>query len=288
MAIIVGLVIVLGCVFGIYAAIGGNMEIITHAAPHEFGTIFGASVGAFIIANRGHILKGVLKGFGKAFKGPKWKKQDYIDLLCLMFALIKVAKSKGLIGLEPHIEKPHESPIFQKYPHILHDHFATDFIADTFRMITMSLEDPYQIEDNMQKQIDKHHHEAIHPAHSLQTMADGLPAIGIVAAVLGVIKTMGSINAPVAVLGAMIGGALVGTFLGVFLSYCLVGPIASRLNEIIEEEGQFYNIIRDVMVGYLHGQAVQVAVEVGRGQVPSHMQPTFFELEEAINTAQSS
>lgn len=285
MAIIIGLVIVLACVFGVYAAVGGNIDIILHAAPHEFATIFGASTGALIIANRGHILKGILRGFGKAFKGPKFKKQDYVDLLCLMFQLVKLAKSKGLIALEPHIEKPSESSIFQKYPKIVEDHFACDFICDTFRMVTMSLEDPYQVEDAMQKQLDKHHHEAVHPGHSLQTMADGLPAIGIVAAVLGVIKTMGAISSPVEVLGAMIGGALVGTFLGVFLSYCVVGPIASRLNEIVEEEAQYYYIIRDIMVGYLHGQAVQIAVEVGRGSVPSLLQPTFFELEEAITNA---
>ena len=285
MAIIIGLVVVLTCVFGVYAAIGGNMGIIMHAAPHELATILGASIGAVIISNRGHILKGMGKGMGKAFKGAQFKKQDYVDLLCLMFQLVKLAKSKGLIALEPHIEKPEESTIFQKYPKILHDHFACPFICDTFRMVTMSLEDPYQVEDAMQKQLDKHHHEAAHPAHALQTMADGLPAIGIVAAVLGVIKTMGSINSPVEVLGAMIGGALVGTFLGVFLAYCLVGPIASRLTDIIEEEAQYYFIIRDIMVGYLHGQAVQIAVEVGRGCVPSRIQPTFLELEEAITAA---
>ena len=285
MAIIVGLLIVLGCVFGVYIAVGGNIEIIAHAAPHELATIMGAAIGAFIIANRGHILKATLGGLGHAFKGVKYKKQDYIDLLTLLYQLIKLVKSKGLIAIEAHIEKPEESDIFNKYPKLVHDHFATPFICDTFRMVTMSLEDPHQVEDNMQKQIDKHHHEALHPAHALQGMADGLPAIGIVAAVLGVVKTMASINEPVEILGAMIGGALVGTFLGVFLAYCLVGPIATRLNEISEEEGQFYNIIRDVMVGYLNGQAVQIAVEVGRGGIPSKLQPTFFELEQAIEAA---
>ena len=200
MAIIIGLVIVLGCVFGVYAAVGGNMGIIMHAAPHELATILGASIGALIIANRGVVLKKILKGFGKAFKGAQFKKQDYIDLLCLMFQLVKLAKSKGLIALEPHIEKPSESDIFNKYPKVVHDHFASDFICDTFRMITMSLEDPHQVENAMQNQLEKHHHEAAHGAHSLQSMADGLPAIGIVAAVLGVVKTMGSITAPVEVL----------------------------------------------------------------------------------------
>jgi len=149
----------------------------------------------------------------------------------------------------------------------------------------MSLEDPNQVQDHMDKLLEKHHHEALGPAHALQSMAEGLPAIGIVAAVLGVVKTMASINQPVEILGAMIGGALVGTFLGVFFSYCIFGPLAQRLTEIMNEEGQFYNIIRDTMVGYLNGQAVQIAVEVGRGGIPSKLQPTFFELEQSIEAA---
>ena len=285
MAIIIGIVIVLACVFGVYIASGGNIGIIIEAAPHEVATILGASVGAMVVANRGHILKAAGKGLGTAFKGPGYKKQDYIDLLCLLYTLIKLAKSKGLIALEPHIEKPEESDIFNKFPKLAHDHFITPFICDTFRMITMSLEDPHQIEDNMEKQIEKHHHESLAGAHALGTMAEGLPAVGIVAAVLGVVKTMASINSPVDVLGKMIGGALVGTFLGIFFSYCIFGPMAARLNEIKNEEGHMAYIIRDVMVGYLHGQAVQIAVEVGRGNVPSKMQPTFFELEQAIEAA---
>ena len=285
MAIIIGIVVVLGCVFGVYIASGGNIDIIIEAAPHEVATILGASIGALIIANRGHVIKAILKGFGHAFKGAKFKKQDYIDLLCLLYTLVKLAKSKGLIALEPHIEKPEESDIFAKYPKIQHDHFAAPFICDTFRMITMSLEDPHQVEDIMQKQLDKHHHEVAHPAHALQTMADGLPAVGIVAAVLGVVKTMASINSPVDILGKMIGGALVGTFLGIFFSYCIFAPIAQRLADIVEEEAQYYFIIRDILVGYLNGQAVQIAVEGGRGNVPSRLQPTFFELEQAIEAA---
>ncbi len=288
MAIIIGTLIVLGCVFGVFIASGGKIEIIMEAAPFEMVTILGASFGAMIIGNRGHILKSVGGGFGKAFKGPQYKKQDYIDLLCLLYTLIKLAKSKGLIALEPHIEKPEESDIFHKYPKLSHDHFATPFICDTFRMITMSLEDPNQVCDHMDKLIEKHHHEGHAAQHALATMAEGLPAVGIVAAVLGVVKTMASISSPVEILGEMIGGALVGTFLGIFFSYCIFGPIAGRLNEILTEEGQFYNIIRDTMVGYLNGQAVQVAVEVGRGAVPSKMQPTFFELEQSIEAAMAT
>jgi chemotaxis protein MotA len=191
-------------------------------------------------------------------------------------------KSKGVIALESHIEKPAESTIFQKFPRILKDHFATDFICDTLRMMTMNLEDPHQIEDAMEKQLEKHHHEALEPSHALQNLADALPALGIVAAVLGVIKTMGSITEPPEVLGGMIGGALVGTFLGVFLAYGLVGPMATRLKAIVDEEGSFYKIIQSVLVAHLHGNAAQISVEIGRGDIPSAAQPSFAELEEAL------
>jgi chemotaxis protein MotA len=151
-------------------------------------------------------------------------------------------------------------------------------------MMTMNLDDPHQVEDAMEKQLEKHHHEALKPAHALQNMADALPALGIVAAVLGIIKTMGSINKPPEVLGAMIGSALVGTFLGVFLAYGIVGPMATRLAAVEEEEGSFYKIIKSVLVAHLHGNAAQVSVEIGRGSVPSSMQPSFAQLEEALNT----
>jgi chemotaxis protein MotA len=164
------------------------------------------------------------------------------------------------------------------------DHFAVDFICDTLRMMTMNLEDPHQVEDAMEKQIEKHHHEASGPPHALQNMADALPALGIVAAVLGVIKTMSSITEPPAVLGGMIGGALVGTFLGVFLAYGLIGPMSTRLQNVIDEEGAFYRIIQAVLVAHLHGNAAQISVEIGRGSVPSGAQPSFLELEEALST----
>ena len=193
-------------------------------------------------------------------------------------------KSKGVIALESHIENPHESSIFNRYPKIGKDHFALDFICDTLRMMTMNLEDPHQVEDAMEKQLEKHHHEALAPAHALQQMADALPALGIVAAVLGVIKTMGSITEPPEILGGMIGGALVGTFLGVFLAYGLVGPMANRLKEIVDEEGAFYKIIQAVLVAHLHGNAAQISVEIGRGNVPGSSQPSFNELEQALTS----
>jgi chemotaxis protein MotA len=163
------------------------------------------------------------------------------------------------------------------------DHFAIDFICDTLRMMTMNLEDPHQVEDAMEKQLEKHHHEALAPAHAIQSLADALPALGIVAAVLGIIKTMGAISEPPEVLGEMIGSALVGTFLGVFLAYGLVAPFATRINQIVEEESAFYKIIQAVLVAHLHGNAAQISVEIGRGNVPSGSQPSFLELEEALS-----
>jgi chemotaxis protein MotA len=192
-------------------------------------------------------------------------------------------KTKGVVAIESHIEKPHESKIFEAYPKILKDHFATDLICDTLRMMTMNLEDPHQVEDAIEKQIEKHHHEAHGASHAIQNMADAMPALGIVAAVLGIIKTMGSIDQPPVYLGKLIGSALVGTFMGVFLAYGFIGPISARLGQVIDEEGQFYKIIRDVLVAHLHGNAAQVSVELGRGQIPSASQPSFAELEEALS-----
>jgi chemotaxis protein MotA len=279
---IVGIILLFVLVFGSFIMSGGKMDVIIEAAPHELMCILGAGIASFLISNSMTVIKATGGGFSKIFGGPKWKTADYRDLLGLLFLLTKTMKSKGVIALESHIEKPHESGIFLRYPRIMKDHFAVDFICDTLRMMTMNLEDPHQVEDAMEKQLEKHHHEGLAPAHALQSLADALPALGIVAAVLGVIKTMGSITEPPAVLGAMIGGALVGTFLGVFLAYGLVAPFATRLTAVVDEEGSFYKIIQSVLVAHLHGNAAQISVEIGRGSVPSEAQPSFLELEEAL------
>ena len=283
MLAIIGILCVFGLVFGGFLLAGGKMGPILKALPFEFMMIGGAGLGAFLISNKGNVAKATLKAFGKTFGNGKWKKQDYIDLLCLLFGLLKVVRTKGMIALESHIENPHESAIFSQYPRIEGDHFAIDFICDTLRMMSMNLEDPHQVENVMENQLEKHHHEAEDPAHSIQALADALPALGIVAAVLGVIKTMGSISEPVEVLGGMIGGALVGTFLGVFLAYGFVGPMAAKVTQVVSGEHQFYLIIRDVLVSHLHGNSPQISVEIGRGNVPSHYQPTFIALEELLN-----
>jgi chemotaxis protein MotA len=277
-----GIVILFACVFGGFIMSGGSLSAVIEAAPHELLTIGGAAIAAFLIGGSMHGLKKVCRDLKKVVSGPSWKDSDYRDLLCLLFLLTKTMKSKGLIALEAHIENPAESSIFKRYPRIMHDHFALAFICDTLRMMTMNLEDPHQVEAAMEKQLDKHHNEAMEAPLALQTMADGLPALGIVAAVLGVIKTMGAITEPPAVLGAMIGSALVGTFMGVFLAYGMVGPMSTRLKYVVDEDAQFYHVIRDILVAHLHGNAAQVSVEIGRGSVPSASQPNFAELEAAL------
>ena len=280
---IIGIVVVFAMVFGGFLLAGGHFDVILKAAPFEMMMIGGAAIGAFLIGNSFKTVLSVGGGFGKIMGGSKWKPKDYTDLLSLLFILTKTMKTKGVVAIEQHIENPKDSTIFQNYPKILKDHFATDLICDTLRMMTMNLDDPHQVEDAMEKQLEKHHHEHLGPPGALQNLADALPALGIVAAVLGVIKTMGAITEPPEVLGGMIGGALVGTFLGVFLAYGLVGPMAARLNAIVEEEGAFYRIIQSVLVAHLHGNAAQISVEIGRGSVPSGAQPSFLELEEALS-----
>lgn len=282
MLAIVGIVVVFAMVFGGYLLAGGKFGIIVKALPFELMMIGGAAAGTFLVANNTVVVKGALTDLKRVFSGPQWTKDDYRDLLQLLFMIVKVLKTKGVLALEPHLDRPHESALFGKFPKIQHDHFALPFIADTLRMMTMSMDDPNQVEDCMQRQLKKHHAEVHARAAALQSVADALPALGIVAAVLGVVKTMASINEPVEILGKMIAGALVGTFLGVFLSYGFFGPFAAKLNQTYEQDGQFYAIIRDCLVAYLQGHSAPVAVELARGNVPSELQPSFHELDEIL------
>src|ERR1700744_2682113 len=278
-----GIAVLFGGVLGGSLMTGGSLGVIMEALPDEILSIFGAAVAAMLISGSMYSLKKIVGSLGKVISGPSWKPGDYRDLLCLLFLLTKTMKSKGLIALEAHIEKPSESSIFKRYPKITKDHFALDFICDTLRMMTMSLEDPHQVETAMEKQLEKHHHAALVGANALSAMADGLPALGIVAAVLGVIKTMGAISEPPEVLGGMIGSALVGTFMGVFMAYGIVGPMGQRLKAVVDEDSQFYHVIRDILVAHLHGNAAQVSVEIGRGRVPGEYAPSFQEMEAAIS-----
>jgi len=273
-------------VFGGYILAGGKMSIVLAALPFELMMIGGAGIGTVLMANSMHGVKHMLAGFGKILKGGRFHKSDYVDLLSLLYFFVRLASTKGAMALEPHIEKPTESPAFQKFPKIAADHHAVLLICDYLRMVGMHADDPHQIEDVFARELRKLVHEELHPAHAMQSLADAFPALGIVAAVLGVIKTMGSLNEPPAVLGKMIGGALVGTFLGVLLAYGLMGPMASRLKGIVEEEMKYYEVIRAVLVAHLHGNAPQVAVETGRKMAPSEHMPSFQELEQALQELQ--
>ncbi|MEL6520054.1 MAG: flagellar motor stator protein MotA [Pseudomonadota bacterium] len=278
---IVGIVIVFVMVFGGYLAAGGKMGIIIKALPYEMTMIGGAAVGAFVISNDMAGIKHTMSDMGKVFKGPKWAHEDYRDLLCLLFELIRLARQNP-VALEEHIEAPENSAIFSRYSKIMTDKEAIALICDTLRSASMNYDDPHQVEEVLEKRMDANLHHAMHSSHALQTVADGLPALGIVAAVLGVIKTMGSIDQPPEVLGKLIGGALVGTFLGVFMAYGLVGPFASKVKTIVEEDSHFYQLIREVLVANLHNHATNICIEVGRQNTPGHCRPSYSELEQAL------
>ncbi len=270
------------CVFGGFVAAGGSLAPILTALPFELIIIGGAAIGIFVMANSLQVIKDTLVGFGRIARGARHRKQDYLDLLSLLYFLVRLANTKGAMALDPHIEKPSESPAFARFPKILADENAVHMICDYLRMVGMNADDPHQIEDVMARELKKTLNEDLHPAHALQTIADGLPALGIIAAVMGVIKTMTHINEPPAILGKMIGGALVGTFLGVLLAYGLVGPLAARMKGVVEEESKYYEVIRAVLVAHLHGNAPQVAVETGRKMAPNEHMPSFDELETTL------
>jgi len=286
MTTIGGLVFVLLCVFGSYMMSGGSFEPLIEAIPFEMLTIGGAAIGTFIMSNSMHDVKHTLGGLGKVMKGAVYKKADYVELLSLLYYFVRLASTKGTMALEPHIEKPAESVAFQKFPKLLANHHVSDMICDYLRMVGMNADDPNQIEDLMGRELKKTLHEELHSAHALQTMADGLPALGIVAAVLGVIKTMSHISEPPAVLGAMIGGALVGTFLGILLAYGIAAPFATRLKGVVEEESKFVEVVRAVLVSHLHGNAPAVSVETGRKMAPNQHMPSFQELEATTQALQ--
>lgn len=281
----IGFLIIIACVFGSFMLAGGKMGIVIYALPYEFMAIGGAAAGAFIIGNSMATVKSAGRGVKRAFKGSRWNESDYRDLLTLLFGLLTTFRNGGATAIEAHLDQPEESSIFSRYPRLLADHHLVEFIADYLRMMTVNFEDPHQLEAAMEADIEKHHHEELTAQHALQIMADGLPALGIVAAVLGVIKTMASIDQPTEILGAMIGGALVGTFLGVLLSYCVVGPLATKLLGIIEDDSKPFNIAKTAIVAYAQDVPVQVAIEIARRMTPTVHAPSFQQLEAALDEA---
>lgn len=280
----VGIAIIFIMVFGGYLLAGGKMGIIIKALPFEMMMICGAAIGAFLISNSGSSAKHAMKDVGKVFKGAKWKPDDYRDLLVLLFELLRLARQNP-VGLEEHIEDPENSSIFSSYPKILADHEAIEIICDTLRSASMNYNDPMQVEEVLNKRLEANLHHSQHSSHAMQAIADGLPALGIVAAVLGVIKTMASIDQPPEILGKMIGGALVGTFLGVFLAYGFAGPFAAKIGAVADEDHHFYELIREVLVANLHNHATAICIEVGRQNAPHDVRPSFSDLEEAMKNA---
>jgi chemotaxis protein MotA len=273
----IGVIVVLVMVFGGFAITGGALGPVLHAIPHEMMIIGGSAVGAVIAGNSSKELKGLGGGFKKIFKGPQYKKQDFLDTIFLVSRLMKMLRTDGPVAVEPHIEDPKSSPIFGEYPKLLKDDTLVHLIADTLRLVVVSSGtlDPHAVEEVMDNSLKTHHHDTIRPADTLQNLADALPALGIVAAVLGVVKTMGSIDQPPAILGAMIGSALVGTFLGVLLAYGIVGPFANRARQVIEGDAAIYHVVKQIIVASLHGHPLPLVIEAARSSISHTNQPAF-------------
>lgn len=288
---ILGLLLVFVCTFGgllvtmsfDMAQFMKLMGVIGKAFTGEFIIIFGVAVSAFLIANSSEVIKGTIKYLGALTNGQAYTKDDYIEQLSVLFTLFKLARTKGWLALEQHIENPEESSLFSQFPGFQHNHHAIVFLCDYLRIISLGNENAFELEALMDMEIETIEHHEGHPGHAVQVLADGLPALGIVAAVLGIIKTMASINEPPEILGKMIGSALVGTFLGVWLSYAFAAPIAGAMSAKAETEVMYYKSMKVAIIAFLNGAAPQVAVEFARKFLPHEVQPTFAELEDKLN-----
>lgn len=280
----IGLVVLLATVFGGYIMAGGSMGPILHALPLEGLMIIGAAVGALISGNSMHEVKAVGGAFSRIFKGPRHNKQDHIDVIALTTKLMKMLKSEGPVALESHVNDPANSTLFAEYPNILANKPLTALICDTLTLIVVSSGtlEVNAVEEVMDNALKTHFHELHEPQHALQGTADALPALGIVAAVLGIVKTMGSINEPPEILGGMIGSALVGTFLGVFLAYGIVGPLASRLKQVNDADEQIFHAVKQVIIASLHGYPQPLVVESARSGLGHDFRPGLSELLDAL------
>ena len=270
---------------GFQKAMGVITGVMLPALLGESVIIMGCAISAFIIANSMHTIKASIGYMKKMLNPEAYSKDDYMELLSLLFVIFKMAKTKGWLALEQHIENPHESDVFKAFPNFQKNHRAELFLCDYLRIISLGNDNPHEIEALMDEEIETIRTEEFHPNHAVQTMADGIPALGIVAAVLGVIKTMASISEPPEVLGKLIGGALVGTFLGVWLAYTIVGPMASAMGARAETEVKYFTVMKVCLLAFLQGCAPQVSVEFGRKILHHEVQPTFTEVEEATNNA---
>jgi chemotaxis protein MotA len=281
MNFIIGLITVVGCTMGGYLLQGGHMEVLAKAAPLELVIMGGTVAGGFIIANPTIVIKRTLRALGMLLKKPKYTKASYIEVLCMQYQVFKLAKTKGMLTLEQHIEHPHDSTLFGAFPGFVGNHHALDFFTDYLRLITLGSDKPYELEALMDEEIEVHHAEDNSIVGAVTNVADGLPAIGIVAAVLGVIHTMGSITEPPEVLGRLIGGALVGTFMGVWIAYGYIGPMSSSLRAILDAEAKYMQCLKIGLLAHLQGFAPSISIEYARKTLLSDVRPTFIEVEEA-------
>ena len=275
---IIGIVVVFGAVVGGYLMEHGKLLVLVQ--PAELLIIGMASVGTLLIGNPLHILKKIGAGLGGVFKGSKFTTQWYLDSLKMLYELFNKARREGLVALESDTETPDKSQIFTKYPAFVEDHHARDFVCDTLRMAISGGVDPFDVDQMMELDMEVHHHESGQPVASLSSMADSLPGLGIVAAVLGVVITMGALGGPPEELGHKVAAALVGTFLGILLCYGLVGPLAANMAKAADEEQAFYHVMRVVMVAFIKGTSPVLAIEIGRRAVPGHVRPNFQETEQ--------
>ena len=281
MFLIIGYVIILAASLGTYAVHGSLAAL---WVPLEYVAIIGLTIGAFVANNDIKAIKATIGALPSVFKGSKFNKAAYVDLLAMLFEVLAKVRKEGLMSIENDVENPHDSPIFSKYPSISHDHHVMEFITDYLRMMVGGNLNALEIENLMDIEIETHHHEAEVPGHVVSKSADGLPAFGIVVAVMGVVNVMGSVGEPPPVLGKMIGGALVGTFLGILLSYGFVTPVASLLEQKAHEGSKIYQVIKVVLLASMSGYAPQVAVEFGRKVLSSADRPTFAEFEEELKS----
>lgn len=282
MFVVIGFLILLSCVFGVFAAHGGNMGVLLRALPFEMTTIMGAAAGAFLISNPMKVVKGVFKGIASCFKGSRYTKGRYMALLALQYDVLQKARKEGLMAIENDVENPGQSPLFKKYPSIAADHHLVEFITDYLRMMVSGNLNAHEIESLMDAEIETHHQEAHAPVAAINRLAGALPAFGIVAAVLGVVNTMGSVGQPPAVLGAMIGSALVGTFLGILLAYGVFEPLGGLLEQKTEEASKEYECVKTTLLASMQGYAPSTAIEFGRKVLFTDVRPSFIELENHV------
>ncbi len=282
MLVIIGFVVVLGSVFGGFALAGGHLVALWQ--PVELLMIGGGALGAFFVSNSGKVIKATLKALPGVLKGAKYNKDNYMELMALLYELLGKVRKEGLMSIEGDVENPKESLIFAKYPKILADHHVVEFMTDYLRIMVSGNLNAMEIENLMDVEIETHHHEALLPSHAITKVGDGLPAFGIVAAVMGVVHTMGSVGIPPAELGMLIAAALVGTFLGILLAYGFVGPLATLMEQKAEEGAKMFQTIKVVLLASLNGYAPAMAVEFGRKVLNSTERPGFLELEEHVKT----